>query len=470
MLKGIRKKEELLVPLLQVLSDFLAIVGSFVCAYFIRFHSPLTGPFPVTKGFPGFSVYLISSLVTAVIWMFIMKSFRLYGPRRNNGFIDECHAVVRSVTLGMLIVLAAAFFYRGFSYSRLVFVLIWMVSILFLCMSRGILLLYEKTGHRRGRGVLKAAVVGSSLWGEEIIENISRHPGLGLKISGYFGDNARLAGKCQKLGSLEDMADAAKSRRVDILFLAPEEHENSALIPLIMQCIGLNIELYLIPSLLGLITSRMRVEDLEGIPVIKIKDIPIRGWNLVFKRGFDLLVSSVGLLILAPLFAVIALAVKTGSKGPVFFRQERLGLDGHTFGLVKFRTMIPEAEKNTGPVWTVEDDPRVTRAGRFLRRWSLDELPQLINVFRGEMSLVGPRPERPHFVEQFKDKIPVYLERHRVKCGMTGWAQVNGFRGNVSIEERTKYDIFYVENWSVAFDIKIILLTAWAVITGKNSY
>ncbi|OVE79079.1 hypothetical protein BVY01_03510 [bacterium I07] len=206
------------------------------------------------------------------------------------------------------------------------------------------------------------------------------------------------------------------------------------------------------------------------MPVLMVKDVPIRGWNLVFKRLFDLVFSSLGLLVLWPVFGLAALLIKLSSKGDVFYRQDRVGLDGKEFRLIKFRSMILDAENESGPVWTVEKDPRVTGVGKILRRTSIDELPQLVNVWKGEMSLVGPRPERQHFVEQFKDEVPKYLERHRVKSGMTGWAQVNGLRGNVSIAERTQYDVYYVENWSLLFDVKIILMTLGAVMTGKNSY
>ncbi|MEX0737552.1 MAG: sugar transferase, partial [Bacteroidota bacterium] len=239
---------------------------------------------------------------------------------------------------------------------------------------------------------------------------------------------------------------------------------------LVRECEGLIVEMMMVPDLLEIMTNQVRVQEIEGIPWIRIKAVPLSTWNLIAKRGFDLIVASFILLLSSPLFLLLAILIKLDSRGRVFYRQERVGLDGKPFPIIKFRTMREDAEQGTGPVWTRKEDPRTTRIGPFLRRFSLDELPQLLNVVRGEMSLVGPRPEREHFVQQFRKEVPQYLDRHRVKTGMTGWAQVNGLRGNAPIEERTKYDVYYVENWSLVFDLKIILKTIRAVLFGKDAY
>jgi exopolysaccharide biosynthesis polyprenyl glycosylphosphotransferase len=217
-------------------------------------------------------------------------------------------------------------------------------------------------------------------------------------------------------------------------------------------------------------TSRVRVEEIEGVPFIQVREASLTTWNRILKRSFDILFAFIIILLASPLLLTLALLIKITSPGPIFFLQERVGLDGTLFRVMKFRTMKTDAEKETGPVWAMKNDPRTSSVGRILRRFSLDELPQLFNVLRGEMSLVGPRPERPFFVERFKDEIPKYLDRHRVKTGMTGWAQVNGLRGNAPIEERTKFDVYYVENWSLVFDVKIILKTLRAVLFGKDAY
>jgi exopolysaccharide biosynthesis polyprenyl glycosylphosphotransferase len=237
------------------------------------------------------------------------------------------------------------------------------------------------------------------------------------------------------------------------------------------QCEGENIEFLLAPDFLEMITSSVRVQEIDSIPFLKIKSIPMNVWNRVIKRIFDFLFAFIILLISSPLFILLALAVKLTSKGPVFYKQERISMTGRKFYMIKFRSMVPDAEKHTGAVFVSKNDTRYTSIGKFLRKYSLDELPQLINVLKGEMSIVGPRPEREYFINQMKDKIPKYLERHRVKCGITGWAQVNGLRGtDTSLEERIQYDIYYIENWSIIFDLKIIVKTIKEMFFSKAAF
>jgi exopolysaccharide biosynthesis polyprenyl glycosylphosphotransferase len=233
---------------------------------------------------------------------------------------------------------------------------------------------------------------------------------------------------------------------------------------------GLNIEFLLVPDVVEMMTNHVLLQEIDGLPLLRIKKVPLAGWNGLLKRTIDFSFALVGLIVFAPIFLLIALLIRLDSKGKIFYKQKRVGLDGHEFDMIKFRSMREGAEKKSGPVWAQPQDDRVTRVGRFLRRFSIDELPQLWNVVKGEMSLIGPRPERPFFIEKFRGQIPRYLDRHRVKSGMTGWAQVNGLRGQAPIEERTEYDIYYIENWSLAFDVKIILKTLWTVILGKDSY
>ena len=226
----------------------------------------------------------------------------------------------------------------------------------------------------------------------------------------------------------------------------------------------------MVPDLLQVIALRARLEDLDGVPVINVNDVPLQGFNSLVKRALDIAISATLLVVLAIPIALLAALVRLTSKGPILYRQERMGLDGKSFTIVKFRSMFHEAERDTGPVWTRRDDPRVTALGHFLRRSNLDELPQLWNVLRGDMSIVGPRPERPHFVEQFKHRIPQYMLRHKVKAGMTGWAQVNGWRGNTALEKRIEYDLYYIENWSVRLDLKIMWLTLVKSFFHKHAY
>jgi Undecaprenyl-phosphate glucose phosphotransferase len=230
------------------------------------------------------------------------------------------------------------------------------------------------------------------------------------------------------------------------------------------------VAIHLLPDVYGLASMRGGIEEFEGVPIIHLRESPLYGWNRVLKRGMDLVIGGLALAALSPLFAVVALAVRLSSPGPLLLRQERMGLDGRAFSMLKFRTMRADAEAESGPVWATPDDARRTRVGAVLRRFSLDELPQLVNVLRGDMSLVGPRPERPVFVESFRRRIPGYMLRHKVKAGMTGWAQINGWRGNTSLEKRIEYDLYYIERWSIGFDLTILVKTLWRGFTNTNAY
>jgi len=271
---------------------------------------------------------------------------------------------------------------------------------------------------------------------------------LGYQITGVFDWKEK-----------EKVMGLLKEGGIEKLVLVSPSGSEEVLKELIKECSDFNVDFTIIPGIYSVLTTRLRVEVLEGIPMIGIKETPLQGVNLWVKRLEDIIISSFLLLITFPLFLLIALLIKITSRGPVFYRQERVGLDGKPFVMLKFRTMKMDAEKETGPVWATPDDPRRTKVGKILRKLSLDELPQLINVVKGEMSLVGPRPERPYFVEKFKEMIPEYMARHRIKAGITGWAQVNGLRGNTPLEERIKYDLYYLENWSLWFDLKILFLT-----------
>ena len=298
-------------------------------------------------------------------------------------------------------------------------------------------------------------------------------PSLGYRVIGYFTSGAKQVLKvpgAKRLGSIAAVPKYLKDHSVDLVLIALSNSEHSKLFDLVRDCQGLSAEMMMAPDMIELMTSRMRIEEIEGVPFIQVREASLSVWNRILKRAFDVAFALVVLILASPLLLILILLIKATSPGPIFFLQERVGLDGTLFRVIKFRTMRTDAEKETGPVWAAKNDPRTTSVGKILRRYSLDELPQLFNVLLGEMSIVGPRPERPYFVERFKVKIPKYLDRHRVKTGMTGWAQVNGLRGNAPIEERTKYDVYYMENWSLIFDLKIILKTVRAVLFGKDAY
>jgi Undecaprenyl-phosphate glucose phosphotransferase len=261
------------------------------------------------------------------------------------------------------------------------------------------------------------------------------------------------------LGTLSEVGEIAQRERVDHLYVALPLEEHAKLLDLMEVASRECIDIKVVPDLLQFIALRARLEDLDGLPIINVNDVPLEGFNTIVKRAIDIVLSTAALLVLIIPCGIIAALVKLTSRGPVFYRQERMGLDGMAFTVYKFRSMTQDAEDSTGPIWAREDDPRTTTIGRWLRRFDLDELPQFWNVLKGDMSIVGPRPERPFFVEQFKHRIPQYMLRHKVKAGITGWAQVNGWRGNTSLEKRIEYDLYYIEHWSVSLDLKIMWLT-----------
>ena len=327
---------------------------------------------------------------------------------------------------------------------------------------------------RAGIGLKRILIAGAGDLGRLVADKILEHRELGYQIIGFVDDRA--AGDhlgyrgLPLLGTIDEASEIAAREAIDHLYVALPPEQHIRMIELLESTSREMVDVKVVPDLLQVIALRARLEDLDGIPVINVNDVPLQGFNSLIKRSIDIAISATALSILALPLGLIALAVKMSSRGPVLFSQERMGLDGKSFTIVKFRSMHDDAERQTGPVWAVADDPRVTPLGRFLRRSNLDELPQLWNVLRGDMSLVGPRPERPHFVEQFKHKIPQYMLRHKVKAGLTGWAQVNGWRGNTPLEKRIEYDLYYIENWSVRLDLKIMWLTLLKGFFHKHAY
>jgi len=468
-----KKRKDLFIPFLTVTSDILAIEVSFLFSYWLRFFSILTYYIPISYGLPPLEAYIQSSLVVIPVWCWLFHSRQLYLPRRITSFSDEFFAIVRLVTLGMLVVMAAAFFYRSFSYSRVVFWILGFSAVMFISVGRFLVLKFEQRWYAHGHDLKRVIIVGTSAVAGKIYRSLTGHRSLGYEVLGYCSvqDNAdHTMENIPYLGSIASVPDLVRTHNIDVILIALSETEHSLLRDLVNDCQGLNVEMMMVPDILELMTSQVQIKHIEGIPFLGIKSPTLSTWNFIVKRTFDLFFASLILLLASPVILLIAILNKLDSHGPIFYLQERVGLDGEVFKVIKFRSMRLDAEQSTGPVWSQKDDPRTTKLGRFLRRFSLDELPQLLNVMKGDMSIVGPRPERPHFVEKFKKQVPRYLERHRVKTGMTGWAQVNGLRGNASIAERTKYDIYYIEHWSLVFDLKIIFKTIHAVLFGEDAY
>ncbi len=465
------RRNDVLIPFLIFLADVIGSFGAFHVAYHIRFSEIFRSIIPTEAGIPDFQEYFIGAVVIIPVWLMYFSARRVYKARKDTDFTLLFFTAVKQVAFGMLIVTAFAFFYRAFSYSRVVIAILWGTATVFLYLGRASVLAYERHLYSQGRELRNVLIVGVNALAQNAALRISQKPDAGYRMVGFVSDSDdRIESvTIPRVGGRHELLRIVEEHRVETILLMSDQQD----IPLQEvqdQLIGKNIQILVQPELLGVTPTRLRIHEIFAVPFLSIKETPMTTWDRILKRGFDIAFSAFVMVITAPLMAVIAALIMLESGRPVIYTQVRVGLDGHEFDLRKFRTMFTDAETQSGPTWTRRGDPRVTRIGRFLRRSSLDELPQFLNVLKGEMSVVGPRPERPVFVNQFQSYIPRYMERHRMKTGLTGWAQVNGLRGEVPIAERTKYDIYYIENWSLSFDIRIVLKTLSAIIFGKDAY
>lgn len=455
---------------LLLVTDVLLLIGIFAVSYRLRLQVEPRAGFTM----PPLQSYheLLALLILGTIGMIAVAN--LYAPRRGVSRIDLFYTVFICVSAGMLIGLGvSAIMFKGIDYPRWVLVWTWMAASVLLWLSR--VLLHSAMSILRSLGVdqLRLVIVGAGEAGRIVYDRIAEWAGLGYTVVGFLEDDPErsIPTDMALLGPPSALPQVVSEYNIDEVIFASPSISHKQMLALVDACGKRRINVKVFPDAFQIMSSEVSVTELGGLPLLSVRDIALRGWNLTIKRAMDLLISAVVLVLMSPIMMGAALLIKlTSMRGPVFYTQARVGLDGKPFELIKFRSMRPDAEDDSGPIWAKAGDGRTTWLGRFMRRYSFDELPQLVNVLMGEMSLVGPRPERPFFVEQFKQIIPRYEERHREKAGMTGWAQVNGLRGNTSIEERTKYDIYYVENWSPLFDIKILLRTLFIVFKGGNAY
>jgi exopolysaccharide biosynthesis polyprenyl glycosylphosphotransferase len=456
---------------LLMLADLLLVAACWTAAYGLRFTIFWDEPADAWK--PGFVHWMTPLLVILplVFWMF--RSRGLYRAHRTGSLLREIGLIVGGMGMAVVAVLAADAAFRTY-HSRLGIGFFGVLGTLTLVASRvtgrGLL----RALRRRGYNLRYVLIAGAGDLAAEVIASIHSHTEAGLRIIGAVSDDPARQGKSiegvKVLGPYAAVKEILRRRPLDEVVIALPREDGPQLEKILADLDDELVTIRLIPDLLHVMTLRSSVEELEGLPLINLRESPMVGWAAVQKRGFDMVVASLLLLGLAPLLALAALAVWATSGLPLFYRQERMGLDGGVFRMVKFRTMRPDAEKETGPVWTTEDDPRRTRIGAFLRSTSIDELPQLWNVLRGDMSLVGPRPERPVFIERFRREIPGYMLRHKVRAGLTGWAQVHGWRGDTSLHERIEHDIYYIQNWSLGLDVRILLMTLWKGWVNRNAY
>ncbi len=454
---------------LYLFTDLAATLAAFLAAWLLRFEFEVI---PVTKNVPDFGPYLRLVPFVLVLWPMVFYFHGLYQSRRGRSRVDEVLTILLAVFLATVLLSVVIAWYRPpaapgsseyFTYSRAFLALFALVDLVAVSSTR----IAVREGLRRirssGHNLQRILVVGAGLLGREITTKILAHREMGFEVVGFLDDDPGKAGTpicgVPVLGALRQAEDVLAAQRIDQVFITLPLEAHKKVLGLLDLMARECVEIKLVPDILQYATLKAALEDLDGTPVINLSQMPLQGWNSMVKRAVDLCIAAAALVALLPVLPLVALAIWLEDRGPVFYRQERMGLDGRSFMILKFRSMRVDAEATSGPVWAIKDDPRRTHVGSVLRHWSLDELPQIWNVLTGDMSIIGPRPERPTFVREFKHKIPRYMLRHRVKSGITGWAQVHGWRGNTSIKKRIQYDLYYIQNWSLSLDFKILWMT-----------
>ena len=467
----VRRYNRLLVAV-YVVGDVVLAMGAFVLAYGIRFPS---GLIPVFRGYPPFEQYLSLLPFVAIVTPLAFWVQGVYRLRRGRSRVDDFFGVVVGSVLAVVFGFFSTLYVQAYwasaearargayEVSQIVWGLFLVLTVVFAYASREAVRELLERRWRAGIGLKRILIAGSGDLGRMVADRMLQHRELGYQVVGFIDDRA---GRdhigyrgLSLLGTLSEVAEIAHREHIDHLYVALPPSEHAKVLELMEVASRECLDVKVVPDLLQFIALRARLEDLEGLPIINVNDVPLQGFGAWVKRGLDVILSTSAMVILTVPALIIALLVKKTSSGPVFYKQDRMGLDGKAFTVYKFRSMYHDAEETTGPIWARDDDPRTTPVGRWLRKLDLDELPQFWNVLKGDMSIVGPRPERPFFVEQFKHRVPQYMLRHKVKAGITGWAQVNGWRGNTSLEKRIEYDLYYIENWSVTLDLKIMWLT-----------
>jgi len=454
-----------------IISDSLVILSSWISAYYIRFHS---GWISSASGIPPLDQYL-SLLIP--IWFLSLINFKivgLYEPLRGKSPWVDYYNIIKANTISVLILSALLFFYREESYSRIVITIFWLTATIFLVASHMLIRNLLMAFRRKGKNLRYVLIAGAGELGREVGKRIDLHPEMGFKVIGFLTTEENkvetLINGYPVVGLLDDVSRHIKDHQVDKLFIALSMKCQSHFEKILVNLGEESVDIKVVPDLLRYMNLSGGVDDFDGLPIVNLTESPLYGWNLVFKRATDIVISALAIGITSPLMILIAFMVKLESRGPIFFVQERVGLDRRTFKMYKFRSMGVGAESHSGPVWAKENDGRRTRLGILLRKTSLDELPQFFNVLVGDMSLVGPRPERPVFVEDFKKSVPHYMLRLKMKAGITGWAQVNGWRGNTSLEKRIEHDLYYIKHWSLFFDIRILIKTLWNGLINRHAY
>lgn len=457
---------------LMVIIDAVIVAGSFMAAYFFKFYILNPGPGP---GVLPAAEYLRLLLFIVPLYMLIYYFCGVYAPKRTVRRRYEIYGIMKANTIGIVaLIILLYMIVREFNVSRSVMAFFFLFNIFLTSCFRIVLRKGLRTIRRKGYNLKHILLVGYSRAAEEYIDRLADNPQWGYAAMGIL-DNHIPAGTLYRgvkvLGTLGNLEIILPENRLDEIAITLPLQDYDNLESIVGICEKSGVHTKFIPDYNSLFPSKPYTEDLMGLPVINIRYVPLTNTgNMAVKRLMDIAGSLFGIVITSPIMLVAAILVRASGPGPVIFKQERVGRHNRPFRMYKFRTMEQQQPGEEKKAWTVRDDPRVTRIGKILRKTSLDELPQLFNILKGDMSLVGPRPERPLFVEKFKEEIPRYMVKHQVRPGLTGWAQVNGLRGDTSIRKRIEYDIYYIENWTVWFDIRIIIMTFVTGFINKNAY
>ena len=456
---------------LHMLLDMLVVAFSYTAAWMIRFVGPFADSAVRAKSFSEYMTFLRFIIPGYLI---LYQAFNLYTSMRMQGRRLVLANILKANTLGLLIIMFVLYFMNESDYSRLTFVIFYIIDVV-LCWGVRMLIFYiQRDMRKKGRNQKQVLLVGYSRAAEEYIDRVLQNPQWGYIIRGILDDNIA-AGTMYKgikvLGRIANLTVILPENRLDEIAITLGLSEYYRLEQIVAMCEKSGVHTKFIPDYNRIIPTKPYTEDILGLPVINIRYVPLTNtFNALVKRMMDIVGSIFGIIVASPVMLLMCILIKLTSPGPLIYRQERVGLHNKTFWMYKFRSMEVQPEAEEKKAWTVKNDPRVTPIGKFMRRTSIDELPQLFNILKGNMSLVGPRPERPFFVEKFREEIPRYMVKHQVRPGLTGWAQVNGYRGDTSIRKRIECDLYYIENWTIGLDIKILFLTIFKGFVNKNAY
>ncbi|MBO4266951.1 MAG: undecaprenyl-phosphate glucose phosphotransferase [Lachnospiraceae bacterium] len=464
------KDNQRLINRLTLVIDAFVIAASYLFAYFLKFES---GLLLYDEGLP-MQTYMTALYILVPGYLILYSRMDLYNTRRASGRKRELLNVIKANTVGALLFMMVLYLINQPDFSRQMIFIFWGVCICIETAVRNMMRALMMFWWKNGYNLKYVLLIGYSGSAQSYINKLQLNPQWGYVVRGILDDNVERGTEykgVKVLGTIDNLPLILPENKLDEIAITLPLGQYGRLKEIVNLCEKSGVHTKFIPDYAGIIPDRPYTEDIQGLPVINIRYVPLNNTiNNVVKRLVDIVGSAVGLILASPIMIISAILIKATSKGPVIFAQERVGLHNKPFQMYKFRTMIEQSEAEEAKGWTTKDDPRVTGIGKFLRRTSLDELPQLFNILVGQMSLVGPRPERPQFVEKFKEEIPRYMIKHQVRPGLTGWAQINGLRGDTSIEQRIEHDLYYIENWTLEFDIKILLLTIFRGFINKNAY